>query len=40
MLAVSRRLGHASITTTNDRYGHLLPQVDLDMISAMDQIGY
>src|SRR5450631_4136168 len=40
MLAVSRRLGHASITTTNDRYGHLLPQVDLDVISAMDQIGY
>ena len=40
MLAVSRRLGHASISTTNDRYGHLLPQVDLDMISAMDQIGY
>lgn len=40
MLAVSRRLGHASITTTNDRYGHLLPQVDLDLVAAMESIGY
>jgi integrase len=40
MLAVSRRLGHASITTTNDRYGHLLPHVDQDMVAAMNDIGY
>lgn len=40
MLAVSRRLGHASIQITNDRYGHLLPEVDLSMVSAMDSIGY
>lgn len=25
---VQRRLGHESITTTSDRYGHLLPQAD------------
>lgn len=28
LLAVSRRLGHASIQITADRYGHLLPDVD------------
>jgi len=40
MLAVTRRLGHASISTTNDRYGHLLPEVDRDMVSAMDEFDY
>ena len=40
MLAVSRRLGHASIQITNDRYGHLLPEVDINMVSAMESIGY
>jgi integrase len=33
LLAVSRRLGHASITTTADRYGHLMPDLD-DAINA------
>lgn len=40
LLAVSLRLGHASIATTNDRYGHLLPHVGRDMISAMEAVGY
>ena len=40
MLAVSYRLGHASINTTNYRYGHLLPQVDQDLVKGMDDIGY
>ena len=31
--AISRRLGHASITTTVDRYGHLMPDLD-DAINA------
>jgi integrase len=32
---VQRRLGHESITTTSDRYGHLLPEAD---DAAMDTI--
>lgn len=36
MLAVSRRLGHASITITMDRYGHLLPEVDGSIVGALD----
>jgi len=37
MLAVSRRLGHASIMVTMDRYGHLLPEVDDSIVSALDE---
>ena len=33
MLAVSRRLGHASIQTTINLYGHLLPNTDSDVAS-------
>jgi len=36
MLAVSRRLGHASISITMDRYGHLLPEVDGSIVDALD----
>lgn len=36
LLAIQRRLGHESIQTTVDRYGHLLPELDDDMIAAVD----
>jgi len=32
-LAISRRLGHSTITVTMDRYGHLLPSLEADLIS-------
>lgn len=38
LLAVQRRLGHESITTTADRYGHLLPGQQLAAAAAMDQL--
>ncbi|GAA2163170.1 site-specific integrase [Pedococcus bigeumensis] len=38
MYAVSRRLGHASITTTDARYSHLLPEMDEQMRSSLDRI--
>lgn len=31
-LAISRRLGHSTITVTMDRYGHLLPSLEEDLI--------
>ncbi|MFD0883127.1 tyrosine-type recombinase/integrase [Streptosporangium algeriense] len=34
MAAVQRRMGHTSITTTIDRYGHLLPYVDQDLMDS------
>lgn len=36
LTAVQRRLGHASISVTSDRYGHLLPAVDEKIIAALD----
>lgn len=36
MKAIQLRLGHESIQTTIDRYGHLLPEVDDDMVAAVD----
>lgn len=33
--AIQRRLGHESIQTTVDRYGHLLPELDDDMVEAV-----
>ncbi|MEW2164338.1 site-specific integrase [Streptomyces sp. NPDC007084] len=33
---VKRRLGHESIVTTSDRYGHLLPQSDDDAMEIID----
>ncbi len=32
---IMRRLGHSSITTTIDRYGHLLPELDASAADAM-----
>jgi integrase len=39
VLAVSRRLGHASAAITSDRYGHLLPEVDVALVSLLDEAG-
>ena len=36
--AVSRRLGHASITTTVDTYGHLLPDADAAIAASLDAL--
>jgi integrase len=38
LLAVQRRLGHESITTTADRYGHLLPGQQLAATVALDAL--
>ncbi len=32
---VSRRLGHASVAFTLDRYGHLMPEADSDAATAV-----
>jgi integrase len=34
---VQRRLGHESITTTSDRYGHLLPEADDAAMETIDR---
>jgi len=34
--SIQWRLGHRSITTTIDRYGHLLPDVDTGDLVALD----
>jgi integrase len=39
VLAVSRRLGHASSQITSDRYGHLLPEVDVALLNLMGEAG-
>lgn len=36
LAAVQRRLGHESITTTVDRYGHLAPETDDEISAALD----
>ena len=33
---IQRRLGHESIQTTVDRYGHLLPELDDDVVAAVE----
>jgi integrase len=38
MYAVSRRLGHASITTTDARYSHLLPEMDEQMRASLERV--
>jgi integrase len=35
--SIQRRLGHESITTTIDRYGHLLPEVDLGDLTVLEE---
>ncbi len=34
--AIQGRLGHESITTTVDRYGHLLDALDDEVVAAVD----
>lgn len=38
LATISRRLGHASISITVDRYGHLLPAVDERIATALDAV--
>lgn len=35
-LTISRRMGHASITVTLDRYGHLFPDLDETLAESLD----
>ena len=35
-LMVMKRMGHSSITVTYDRYGHLFPQNDDEIIAGLD----
>lgn len=35
---VMRRLGHSSITTTVDEYGHLLPDLDLALADGLEKL--
>lgn len=37
LTAIQRRLGHSSIAITSDIYGHLLPNVDLKLIGALER---
>ena len=34
--AIQHRLGHSSIVMTMDRYGHLLAEVDEDLIAGLE----
>jgi integrase len=35
---VQERLGHASITTTLNQYGHALPNTEAALVDEMDKI--
>jgi hypothetical protein len=35
---IQDRLGHASITTTLNTYGHLFPNLDLALTDALDEV--
>ncbi|MDP8991576.1 MAG: tyrosine-type recombinase/integrase [Actinomycetota bacterium] len=37
---ISRRLGHASVTFTYDRYGHLMPEADAQAAAAVATLVY
>jgi integrase len=37
LVAISRRLGHTSISVTSDVYGHLLPSVEDGLVAALDR---
>lgn len=36
LTAIQRRLGHASIAVTSDRYGHLMPEVDEGILKTLN----
>jgi integrase len=36
--AISDRLGHSSIAITMDRYGHLFPDHDEEMMTRLDDV--
>ena len=36
--AIARRLGHSSVATVLDRYGHLLPGLDAGAATALDRL--
>ena len=38
MLTVSRRFGHAKVSTTLDVYGHLMPGADADAAKAIEGV--
>jgi integrase len=38
MPAISQRLGHASIKTTFDTYGYLLPRVEQHLLEGLDEV--
>jgi integrase len=38
MLYVKERLGHASITTTINQYGHMFPSVEASLADALDDM--
>ena len=38
-LSVKNRMGHSTITVTYDRYGHLFPQNEEEIIAGLDAIG-
>jgi len=38
-LAIKERLGHASITTTLNTYGHLFPEIDAELAERLDALG-
>ena len=38
LTAIQRRLGHSSISVTSDLYGHLMPEVDAGIITAIESV--
>ena len=36
--AIQMRMGHTSITTTLDRYGHLFPELDADIGDGLESV--
>ena len=36
--AIQARLGHASITTTLNQYGHLFPSLDVELAQRLDDL--
>jgi len=38
--AIQERLGHASITTTFNTYGHLFPEIDEQLAARLEEISF